>query len=246
MAKVPYIGVNGVARKCKSLYIGVDGVARKVKSGYIGVNGVAKQFFSSGKPLSEFAEGDIVYINENGSPVEFYVAKHDYESELNGDGRTLLVRKSNFGEKCAWNSSGVTTYADSDIDTWLNSTYKELLDNYIKNVIGTTKFYYTIGNNDWTVTSLERSIFLLSVTEFGGYNSYAKTEGSKLPISSVLYKTFEAQWTRSPYANFAGASNKYVFLIYDSSTQYTACTSQRYVRPAFTLPEDTLVTGPSM
>lgn len=60
--------MDGVARKCKSLYIGVDGVARKVKSGYIGVDGVARKFFSSGKPLNEFAEGDIVYINEEGSP----------------------------------------------------------------------------------------------------------------------------------------------------------------------------------
>ncbi len=34
--------------------------------------------------LSTFAEGSIVKINESGSPVEFYVAKHDYESALNG------------------------------------------------------------------------------------------------------------------------------------------------------------------
>lgn len=35
-----------------------------------------------------------VKLKENGTLVEFYVAKHDYESGLNGSGRTLIVRKS--------------------------------------------------------------------------------------------------------------------------------------------------------
>lgn len=69
MAKVPYIGVDGVARKCKSLYIGVDGVARKVKSGYIGVNGVAKQFFSSAMPKPD-GEAYLTFI----SPEVFSIA----------------------------------------------------------------------------------------------------------------------------------------------------------------------------
>ena len=43
--------------------------------------------------LSDMEEGALVKLKESGSPVEFYVAKHDYESELNGSGRTLLVRK---------------------------------------------------------------------------------------------------------------------------------------------------------
>ena len=47
----------------------------------------------SGIPLSDYEEGDIIKLNEGGSPVEFYVAKHDYESSLNGAGRTLVVRK---------------------------------------------------------------------------------------------------------------------------------------------------------
>ena len=45
---------------------------------------------STGKQLSDYAEGDIVKINENGTPVEFYVAKHNYQTRLNGTGRTLL------------------------------------------------------------------------------------------------------------------------------------------------------------
>lgn len=88
MAKKIYVGVNGKARKVRKMYVGVGGSAHKVKKGYIGVNGVARLFFTSGKPLSQYAEGAIIKINEGGKPAEFYVAKHNYESSLNGNGRT--------------------------------------------------------------------------------------------------------------------------------------------------------------
>ena len=52
----------------------------------------------SGMPLSDYAEGDIIKLNEGGSPVEFYVSKHDYESGLNGSGRTLVVRKDTYDD----------------------------------------------------------------------------------------------------------------------------------------------------
>ena len=45
------------------------------------------------RKLSEISEGEIIKLKENGSLVDFYVAKHNYESGLNGEGRTLLVRK---------------------------------------------------------------------------------------------------------------------------------------------------------
>lgn len=41
---------------------------------------------NSGLPLSDLPEGSLVAINERGSPVLFYLAKHDYESGLNGAG----------------------------------------------------------------------------------------------------------------------------------------------------------------
>ena len=52
----------------------------------------------SGIPLSDYEEGDIIKLNEGGSPVEFYVSKHDYESGLNGSGRTLVVRKDTYDD----------------------------------------------------------------------------------------------------------------------------------------------------
>lgn len=50
-----------------------------------------------------------------------------------------------------WYSSNVNAYASSAIDSWLNSTYKNLLDADIRGVIGTTKIKYTPGNGNNTV-----------------------------------------------------------------------------------------------
>ena len=56
--------------------------------------------------LGQVSEGTIVKINENGSPVDFYVSKQNYESGLNGAGRTLVVRKDVYDQR-QWHSSNV-------------------------------------------------------------------------------------------------------------------------------------------
>ena len=155
--------------------------------------------------LGNKSVGSIVKLKENGVLVDFYVAKHDYENGLNGSGRTLVVRKDCYDTR-QWHTSNVNAYATSAIDTWLNSTYKNLLDADIRGVIGTTKIKYTPGNGNTTVGTLERAIFLLSVTELGRSASYANTEGTALSIASslqIVYLNGSAvvQWTRSPYTN---------------------------------------------
>ena len=111
--------------------------------------------------LGNKAVGSIIQLKENGKLVSFYVAKHNYENALNGMGRTLVVRKDCYDTR-AWHSSNVNAYASSAIDSWLNSTYKNLLDADIRGVIGTTKIKYTPGNGNNTVGTLQRAIFLLS------------------------------------------------------------------------------------
>lgn len=187
--------------------------------------------------LGNKSVGSIVKLKENGVLVDFYVAKHDYENGLNGSGRTLVVRKDCYDTR-QWHTSNVNAYATSAIDTWLNSTYKNLLDADIRGVIGTTKIKYTPGNGNTTVGTLERAIFLLSVTELGRSASYANTEGTALSIASSLQMAYlngsaVVQWTRSPYThstNYAcylntvgGVSGSYSYYTYGS-------------RPAFTLP----------
>lgn len=187
--------------------------------------------------LGNKSVGSIVKLKENGVLVDFYVAKHDYENGLNGSGRTLVVRKDCYDTR-QWHTSNVNAYATSAIDTWLNSTYKNLLDADIRGVIGTTKIKYTPGNGNTTVGTLERAIFLLSVTELGRSASYANTEGTALSIASSLQIAYlngsaVVQWTRSPYTDDTSSA-------YDLGTggdvYYSYCRNTYGSRPAFTLP----------
>lgn len=195
---------------------------------------------SMGKQLSDYVEGDIVKINENGSPVEFYVAKHDYESSLNGSGRTLVVRKDVYDNR-VWDSNVVNAYASSTIDSWFNSTYKNLLDADIRSLIGATKIRYTLGDGNYTVSTLERDIFALSFTELGQSDTDANIEGSALPIAPTLriaYRNGSAttQWTRSPYTYYTGL----VWILESDGSIYSYyCNNSKGSRPAFTLPSAT-------
>lgn len=187
--------------------------------------------------LGNKSVGSIVKLKENGVLVDFYVAKHDYENGLNGSGRTLVVRKDCYDTR-QWHTSNVNAYATSVIDTWLNSTYKNLLDADIRGVIGTTKIKYTPGNGNTTVGTLERAIFLLSVTELGKTASYANTEGTALSIASSLQIAYlngsaVVQWTRSPSTN--GTSSACCLGTNGGVSNYV-CSITFGSRPAFTLP----------
>lgn len=187
--------------------------------------------------LGNKSVGSIVKLKENGVLVDFYVAKHDYENGLNGSGRTLVVRKDCYDTR-QWHTSNVNAYATSAIDTWLNSTYKNLLDADIRGVIGTTKIKYTPGNGNTTVGTLGRAIFLLSVTELGRSTSYANTEGTALSIASSLQIAYlngsaVVQWTRSP--NTSGTNSACYLNTYGYVDHYN-CNNTCGSRPAFTLP----------
>jgi len=192
--------------------------------------------------LGNKSTGSIIKLKENGTLVDFYVAKHDYESSLNGAGRTLVVRKDTYDDR-VWDSGNVNAYASSDLDSWFNSTYKNMLDADIRSLIGTTKIRYTPGNGNNTVGTLERAIFALSLTELGQSHSYANTEGSALPIASTLriaYRNGSAttQWTRSPdtyYANYAWRLSS------NGNIHSDDCDDSLGSRPAFTLPSNLYV-----
>lgn len=186
--------------------------------------------------LANKAVGSIIKLKESGTLVEFYVAKHDYENGLNGNGRTLIVRKDCYDMRVFSNSNNA--YANSALDSWLCNTYLKLLDADIQAAIGTTKFYYTPGNGNYTVTTLQRAVFQLSLTELGKTASYANTEGSALPIASTLqiaYRNGSAvvQWTRTPYTG----NTNYVYYLYTDGDVYSSnYYNSRGSRPAFTLP----------
>ena len=196
---------------------------------------------ASGKPLGNFSEGDIIQLNEGGVPVDFYVAKHDYESALNGAGRTLVVRKDVYDQR-QWHSSNVNAWASCTMRSWLNGDYKALLGPEIQEAMGTTTYRYTPGNGNTSVSTRSDAVFLLSATELGKSESWFNVEGSALPIASTLQVAYRNgsvtnQWTRAP--NTGNTSNA-AFLFSDGSVGDGRCTSTYSSRPAFTLPSTLL------
>lgn len=237
-------GISG--GKCR-----VNGTNYSIKKGRTLVGGTGYDILFT-NTLANYKEGSIVYINENGVAVPFYVAKHNYESGLNGKGRTLLVRKYILEEKNVFfNSSyrGSNAYANesntASYDGWLNITYKALLDATVQTALGTTKFYYTPGRYDMTVQTLQRGIFHLSMTELGCTSTYCNVEGTALPIANTLkmgkkytyQESASAQGTRTPQTN--NTTGCYVINA-NGTVGLTAANSAltSYLRPAFTLPED--------
>ena len=192
----------------------------------------------SGTPLSELAEGTIIKINENGAPVEFYLAKHNYEPDLNGQGRELVVRKE-LGGYMVWNSAPVNTWATCSLLSWLNSAYKQTLSNHIQNLMGTTAYRYTIGNEDDTVATRSDAVFILSLTEFGISEPGANVEGSALPIASLLLPAPNGQYTRSPDTN---STSKIWTISYKHKPYDRSCNVTEHVSHfAFTLPASAAV-----
>ena len=199
----------------------------------------------SGTKLANMPVGSVIKLNENGGLVEFYVAKHDYENGLNGDGRTLIARKTDYGH-LKWGSKAVNAYAECYLDSWFNDTYLKLLDENIQDAIGKTTFYYTPGNGDNTVTTLTRAVFTLSLTELSAsLQSSANVEGSVLPIASdlkILRKdngNATTQYTRTPNIK----STKGVFYIDTDGTSITttSLSNSMGIRPVFTLPATVIV-----
>lgn len=192
--------------------------------------------------LGNKSTGSIIKLKENGTLVDFHVAKHDYESGLNGAGRTLVVRKDCYDNR-VWDNGNVNAYASSDLDSWFNSTYKNMLDADIRSLIGTTKIRYTPGNGNWTVGTLERAVFALSATELGQSASWFNVEGSALPIASTLQVAHlngstNTQWTRSPLTDGTYSA---VGLDTGGNVYGGGCYGTLGSRPAFTLPSSLYV-----
>lgn len=148
--------------------------------------------------IKDLAIGDgYVYLMEDGVKVKFYVLRHNYESSLNGMGRTMFCRESpatrgswssigEFGRRVdiAWGTtdSGYTC----TIYDWLTTTYFNKFAADVKGWMGKTR--YSPGNHSRFTTS----IFTLSASE-SVYSLSSRPEGTLL--SSEALKRLENIFT---------------------------------------------------
>ena len=142
-------------------------------------------------------------------------------------------------------SKSKNSYANSSLDSWLRNTYLKLLDADVQAAIGTTKFYYTLGNGNNTKTTLQRAVFQLSTTELGKTPANTNKEGTALPIATALQIAYRngaacTQWTRTPPENY---TNYEWTLILNGEARILMVDKSGGSRPAFTLPATTAVTA---
>lgn len=198
----------------------------------------------AGTPLAQLAEGTLIKIQENGAPVEFYVAKQDYESELNGTGRILMVRKDS-PQNCTWgNGYGVYTYYNNClIRTWLNDEYLNRFSTVAKQLIGTSGYYAfdDTFQNGYHVSGYYDPIFIPSLTEYGfsyNRNDYQNAiEGTQLPVASTLLSGINNVWTRS--VNVTNSQSSFIWAAFSVSSSgggAMGAQSSYAIQPCFTLP----------
>lgn len=218
--------------------------------------------------IKNLAIGDgFVYLMEGSTKVKFYVLAHNYESGLNGTGRTLFCRESP-AESGTHIASGRYSYGVNDNieDTWYKNTYVNKFSDKVLTLISTTKYignyvrmsYTQIGNPSKAVVdsdTYESSFFPLSTAEVGG--SYF-SDGSALSsaaisrLANILTRYGNGIWTRSPSMTNTGtstsgfperyyyANGQYIYSTSGSSlstAEGTYSSSYGYL-PCFTLSED--------
>ena len=193
----------------------------------------------AGTPLAELAEGTLIKILENGAPVEFYLAKHNYEPNLNGQGRELVVRKDSPRDM----SFSDYSYELTEIYRWFRGTYKNRFSQNVISLMGTTKFPYlrkvfiSFGNYDIENDVLESSVSALSSIELGCtaiFNSSSYQQGSILSIAAAL-RHYDRQWSRTPMIRTDSPPT----ILQNGG--YSLDSGDHPVLPAFTLPSTALV-----
>ena len=160
-----------------------------------------------------------------------------------------MVRKNNYN-RYRWDSNNVNAWANSSMRSWLNVNYPTTLQESTLEKIGTTTYYFTLGNGDSTITSRADAFFILSLGELNlSHYGEADDEGSPLSIASTLQISHnndglsEDQWNRTPNTqiNYGGGNTEVFRLENDGSVHSTRCDAFSGAQPCFTLPSTTTV-----
>lgn len=176
--------------------------------------------------IKDLAIGDgFVYLMEGSSKVKFYVLAHNYESGLNGKGRTLFCRESpaTSGIRCQIGSSyslgwGTINYISSRIVNaiygYLTDTYPSSFTSTVRKWMATTKYEAYFAPNASSSASNFRLITFntafFTISEAEAVTSAVHSDGSLLSkeARTRLEKIFTAYgngiWTRTHSNNSSG------------------------------------------
>lgn len=200
--------------------------------------------------IKDLAVGDgFVYLNEGNSKVKFYVLCHNYESGLNGNGRTLFCRESP---------------AETDKGVGISSSYINKFTSVVQKWISTTKYkyqYITLSGSYSEVLIGSANFFSLSAIELNitkRYEIQKLADGSALSAAArtrvgyIRTASNTSFWTRSQDPTWSDYHKEDGDNVYDydyyytvsgasgSSISFNKVDSSKYSSgklPCFTLPE---------
>ena len=212
--------------------------------------------------LGTKAVGSIVKIKVNGAAKDFIIVHQGLPSSAYDDSctGTWLLMKDSYNHM-KWNATEENNYASSDINSWLNGTFYNLIDADIRAVIKQVKIPYHGGSYYGSTlhtgaNGLNTKVFLLSGIEVGWTNrtnEYFPNDGAKLSYflagtgtnenkKRVAYRDGSAQdwYLRSPRIINTSSNNVWK-VADDGSYDYDNCVNSNDIRPAFILPSTLVV-----
>lgn len=139
--------------------------------------------------LGDLAEGTIVPMLERGSKVNYIVAKHNYQSDVNGGGHTMLIRAGVLGSY-EWENSNSSSYelpeyakydTDSKIPDVLENYYQGVFDALTLAACKPVRIKYSPNGSTVTSTRSHR-FFILSR---GDLASWSYSDGDLLNATVV-------------------------------------------------------------
>lgn len=176
--------------------------------------------------IKDLAVGDgYLYLMEGSTKVKFYALCHNYESGLNGKGRTLFCRESPAmsGIRCQTGSSyslgwGTINYYSTTIVNaiyeYLTATYPSSFTSTVRKWIATTKYkaysapYSSSSASNFNLVTFNTAFFTISEAE--AVTGAGHSDGSLLSkeARTRLEKIFTAYgngiWTRTHSNNSSG------------------------------------------
>lgn len=195
---------------------------------------------AAGVQLSTFQEGSKVLLNEGGTWVQFWVVKHNYQTDLNDEGRTLL-RRCDPVDSCPWYGQGEASdyFVDNSLYEWLNTDYLSVFTAYEQEQIDSTGFLVVENRNGEPAQGdTWASVFLLSATEWGCNFEQKIYDGEQLfPTDTALgFLGEDPEWTRTPSV----LQSRYAVMMDPSGGGVIPSSANCAIRPCFTLPANTI------
>lgn len=176
--------------------------------------------------IKDLAIGDgYVYLMEGSTKVKFYALCHNYESSLNGKGRTLFCRESpaTSGIRCETGSSyslgwGTVAYYSeiivNAIYKYLTATYPSSFTSTVKKWIATTKYKaysatrYDSSPSHFNLDTFNTAFFTISeaeaVTSAGHLDGSLLSKEARTRLEKIFTAYGKGIWTRTHSNTYSG------------------------------------------